>query len=136
MLRATAALLVLLTGMLPVLAAQQPLPDLCASDTTTAALRQCMSAELKTADSTLAVYLDMALRRSAAPGSLRRAQAQWTRFREADCRARGEEHQGGSLEPVVAMQCQTELARARTHEIWHVYIRITEDPLPEPGVRE
>ena len=28
------------------------------------------------------------------------------------------------------------LARARTHEIWSVYIRTTEDPLPEPGVQE
>jgi hypothetical protein len=36
----------------------------------------------------------------------------------------------------VAMQCRAGLARARTHEIWSVYIRTTEDPLPEPGVQE
>ncbi|HET7601467.1 MAG TPA: lysozyme inhibitor LprI family protein [Gemmatimonadales bacterium] len=136
MLRATALALILLAGAAPVLSAQQALPDPCASDTTTAALRRCMSADLHAADSTMAVYYDMALRRAAAPSALRQAQAQWTRFRDADCRARAEEHQGGSLEPVVAMQCQADLARVRTHEIWSVYVRTTENPLPEPGVRE
>jgi hypothetical protein len=29
-----------------------------------------------------------------------------------------------------------DLADERAHEIWSVYLRITEDPLPEPGVRE
>lgn len=136
MLRVTGLALSLLAGAVPVLAAQQALPNPCGSDTTTALLHACMSTELHAADSTLAVYYDMALRRAAAPSALRRAQAQWTRFREVDCRARAEEHQGGSLEPIVAMQCQADLARDRTHEIWSVYVRTTEDPLPEPGVRE
>ncbi|HET8633157.1 MAG TPA: lysozyme inhibitor LprI family protein [Gemmatimonadales bacterium] len=135
MLHTSTMTVLLLTVAVPVLA-QQALPNPCASDTTTATLRRCMSAELRAADSTLGVYYATALRRAAAPSALRRAQAQWTRFREADCRALAEEHQGGSLEPVVAMQCQADLARARTHEIWSVYIRTTENPLPEPGVRE
>lgn len=136
MLRASAAVVLLLVATSPVLAAQQALPNPCAPDSTTATLRSCMGAELHAADSTLAVYYDMALRRSAAPSALRRAQAQWIRFREADCRALAEEHQGGGMEAVVALQCQADLARARTHEIWSVYIRTTEAPLPEPGVRE
>ena len=128
------AILLLLLGTASALAAQQPNP--CAADTTTAALRQCSGTQLREADSTLALYYETALRRAAAPAALRTAQAQWMRFRDADCRALADEHQGGSLEPIVAMQCRADLAHARTHEIWSVYIRTTEDPLPEPGVRE
>jgi uncharacterized protein YecT (DUF1311 family) len=136
MLRASGIAALLVAGAVSVLAAQQALPSPCPPDTTTATLRQCMSAELQDADSSLTLYFDMAIRRSAAPSALRRAQAQWMRFREADCRALAEEHQGGGMEAVVALQCQAHLARARTHEIWSVYIRTTEDPLPEPGVQE
>ena len=67
MLRACRVALLLLTATVPVLAAQQALPNPCASDTTTATLRRCMSTELHAADSTLAVYYDTALRRAAAP---------------------------------------------------------------------
>lgn len=126
----------LLAGAASALAAQQPLPNPCVADTTTAALRHCSSTQLRQADSTLALYYETALRRAAAPAALRTAQAQWVRFRDADCRALADEHQGGSLAPIVAMQCRAALAQARTHEIWSVYVRTTEDPLPEPGVRE
>jgi uncharacterized protein YecT (DUF1311 family) len=136
MLRASGIAALLVAGAVSVLAAQQALPSPCPPDTTTATLRQCMSAELQDADSSLSLYFDMALRRAAAPTELRRAHAEGMRFRDADCRALAPEHQGGSLAPVVAMQCRAGLARARTHEIWSVYIRTTEDPLPEPGVQE
>ncbi|HET7109835.1 MAG TPA: lysozyme inhibitor LprI family protein, partial [Gemmatimonadales bacterium] len=95
-----------------------------------------MSTELHAADSTLAVYYDTALRRAAAPAELRQAQAQWNGFRDADCHAIGAQYQGGSLAPIAEGQCRVDLANDRTHELWSIYLRITEDPLPEPGVRE
>ena len=136
MLRACRVALLLLTATVPVLAAQQALPNPCASDTTTAILRRCMGTELHAADSTLAVYYDTALRRAAAPAELRQAQAQWNRFRDADCHAIGAQYQGGSLAAIAEGRCRVDLANDRTHELWSIYLRITEDPLPEPGVRE
>jgi uncharacterized protein YecT (DUF1311 family) len=117
-------------------AAQDQSPSPCASETTTLAMGQCLRVALHEADSTLALYYDTALRRAAAPAALRRAQVQWTRFRDADCDAIGAERQGGSLGPLATSQCRLDLARERTHELWDIYIRITENPLPEPGLKE
>jgi uncharacterized protein YecT (DUF1311 family) len=117
-------------------AAQQDASNPCTDESTTYAMGQCVGAQLLVADSTLALYYETALRRAAAPAELRQAQAQWKRFRDADCHAIGAQYQGGSLAPIAQGQCQVDLANDRTHELWSIYLRITEDPLPEPGVRE
>lgn len=134
--RSTCRTMLILLTCPAVAAAQQDGSHSCGDEGTTLALGQCVRVQLQEADSTLALYYDTALRRAAAPAELRQAQAQWERFRDADCHAIGAQYQGGSLAPVAEGQCRVDLAHERAHEIWSVYLRITEDPLPEPGVRE
>lgn len=134
--RATCMTMLLLLPCSVTLAAQQDGSSPCADESTTLAIGQCVRTQLREADSTLALYYDTAVRRAAAPAELRQAQAQWKRFRDADCHAIGAQYQGGSLAPIAEGQCRINLAHNRTHELWSIYIRITEDPLPEPGVRE
>lgn len=125
--RAVVALLALLPGG-PVPAQQ---PDSCKGPTT-AELRLCASEALRAAERQMRRYLDAA-RAVARPASkLDSAQDAWTRYRDRACSGAGGQFEGGSLQPVVVLDCRMRLTRERTRELWRGYLA-EQGGLPDPG---
>jgi uncharacterized protein YecT (DUF1311 family) len=74
--------------------------------------------------------LDDALKRSAkdeagyannAIDDLKSAQAAWVKYRDLQCRAAGQQYQGGSIQPLVVNQCLTLVTEHRIEEIKEAY---------------
>jgi uncharacterized protein YecT (DUF1311 family) len=100
---------------------------------------QCLSRELDKANKAMAEYLDTAKARiskqdSAGP-QLDAAQEAWLRYRSAHCSDVYTYWQAGTYRNRASLECEIELARSRTHEIWSAYLTYfgTTPPLrPEP----
>jgi uncharacterized protein YecT (DUF1311 family) len=58
---------------------------------------------------------------AAAIGDLRAAQSAWTRYRDLECRAAGQQLQGGSIQPIVVNKCMILVTRHRIDEIRAAY---------------
>jgi uncharacterized protein YecT (DUF1311 family) len=110
----------------------QPAPS-CERMDTTAEMRTCLSDSLRVAEKELERYLAAARCAARPPAALDSAQSAWTTYRDAACRAAAGQYEGGSLQPVVALDCRLRLTRERTLEIWRAYLE-QEDTLPEPVV--
>ena len=54
--------------------------------------------------------------------ALEGAQAAWRGYRDRACRAAGGQFEGGSLQPVVLLDCRLRLTRERTLELWRAYL--------------
>jgi len=112
---------------------------LCATAQNTVDETKCMSAEIDKADRTLREYLDAAkarISRDQIKGLyLDAAQAEWSRYRKLHC---GDVYQywvDGSYRYRASAQCQIDLARSRTHDIWAAYLTFVDSTpalLPEP----
>jgi uncharacterized protein YecT (DUF1311 family) len=109
--------------------AQQP--DPC-SGPTTAELRRCASEALRDAEREMSRYLDAARAVARPESALHGAQDAWTRYRDAACRGAGGQFEGGSLQPVVVLDCRARLTRERTRELWRAYLA-EQGELPEPA---
>jgi uncharacterized protein YecT (DUF1311 family) len=116
-------------------------PDPCAAITTMADFNICYAEEFKKEDMNLNhLYraalvvleheLDDALKRSAkdeagyannAIDDLKSAQAAWVKYRDLQCRAAGQQYQGGSIQPLVVNQCLTLVTEHRIEEIKEAY---------------
>jgi uncharacterized protein YecT (DUF1311 family) len=48
------------------------------------------------------------------------------------CRAAGSEYEGGTIKPLVVLNCLTDLARDRVHQLYNHYLRTSDTSLPEP----
>lgn len=108
----------------------QPAPS-CERVDTTADMRQCLSDSLRVAEKDMERYLAAARRAARPPAALDAAQSAWTAYRDATCRAAAGQLEGGSLQPVVTLDCRLRLTRERTLEIWRAYLAEA-DELPEP----
>ncbi len=74
--------------------------------------------------------LDDALKRSAndeagsvndAIEELKSAQAAWVKYRDLQCRAAGQQYQGGTIQPLVVNQCLILVTMHRIEEIQQAY---------------
>ncbi|MFP5230617.1 MAG: lysozyme inhibitor LprI family protein [Acidobacteriota bacterium] len=54
-------------------------------------------------------------------GNLRAAQAAWTKYRDLQCRAAGQQLQGGSIQPIVVNKCMILVTRHRIDDIRAAY---------------
>jgi uncharacterized protein YecT (DUF1311 family) len=108
--------------------AQQPDPCL---GSTTAEMRICGAQRLQAAEAEMQRYLEAARRVARPPSALDASQAAWIGYRDHACRAAAAQYEGGSLQPVVAIDCRLRLARERTLELWRAYLTAG-DGLPEP----
>jgi uncharacterized protein YecT (DUF1311 family) len=127
MLRALACpLLACLAG---VAAAQQPNP---CKGPTTAELRRCAAEALRAAEEEMKRYLDAARAVARPAAALGGAQEAWTRYRDEACRGAAGQFEGGSLQPVVMLDCRLRLTRERTRELWRAYLS-EQGGLPDPG---
>jgi len=98
---------------------------------TTAEMRICASERLRAAEKDLGRYLEAARRLARPPAALDSAQAAWLSYRDQACRAAAGQYEGGSLQPVVMLDCRLRLTRERTLELWRAYLT-EEGALPEP----
>ncbi|MNC92070.1 hypothetical protein D3C83_84330 [compost metagenome] len=78
-------------------------------------------------------YLEAARREARPPEALEKSQGAWSAYRDAACRAAAGQYEGGSLRPVVALDCLLRLTRERTLELWRGWLA-NEGALPEPAV--
>lgn len=109
--------------------AGQPPPS-CAGPTT-AEMRICTAERLRSAEKDLERYLEAARSVARPPASLDSAQAAWAGYRDQACRAAAGQFEGGSLQPVVMLDCRLRLTRERILELWRAYLA-EQGVLPEP----
>ena len=114
-------------------AATEAPPATCERAQTTADMRACLSNALRAAEEDMQRYLEAARRDARPPEALEEAQAAWAGYRDAACRGAAGQYEGGSLRPVVALDCLLRLTRERTLELWRAYLA-NEGDLPEPRV--
>jgi uncharacterized protein YecT (DUF1311 family) len=114
------------------LAAQDSLAMSCDSAMTTIDMSRCASRALEQAKRDLNRYLQEARRLAASRALLDSAQTAWERYREITCRAAGREYEGGTMKPVVVLNCLLDLTRRRLHELYDNYLRTSDTALPEP----
>ena len=99
---------------------------------TTAEMRRCASDALRGAEQEMLRYLDAARALARPVSALEDAQASWMRYRDHACRAAGGQFDGGSLQPVVVLDCRLRLTHERTRELWRAYLA-EQAGLPDPG---
>lgn len=110
-------------------------------------INDCMSATLGAAEVELKRYLDAARKRlqseaaddagvAKALAGLDKAQSAWVAYREAECGAVYDYWSSGTIRGSMALTCQIDLTRARTHTVWSewlTYMDSTPPILPEPS---
>jgi uncharacterized protein YecT (DUF1311 family) len=112
---------------------------LCRDSKNTVEDTTCMSAEIDKADRALRDYLEAAkarLSRDKVQGlNLDGTQAEWSRYRTMHCGDVYLYWVEGTYRYRASAQCQIDLARARTHDIWAAYLTFVDSTpalLPEP----
>jgi len=108
-------------------------PLSCQHAETTADIRRCLSERLRATEKEMQRYLDAARHEARPPAALQQSQTAWSAYRDAACRAAAGQYEGGSLRPVVALDCLLRLTHERTLELWRAYL-VNENALPEPRV--
>jgi len=127
------SLLIPLVFLLPcTLQAQDSASLSCGSAKTTLDMQRCASNALEHAKRDLSKYLHEARRVASKSALLDSAQAAWERYREITCRAAGSQYEGGTMKPVVVLNCLLGLTRRRLHEVYDDYLRTSDTPLREP----
>ena len=124
----------LLPVLLPasLLAAQGSTTTACRDAKTTVDMERCASRDLEQAKRELDRYLQEARRLATNRALLDSAQAVWEHYRDVACRAAGSEYEGGTMKPLVMLNCLTDLARNRIRELYDHYLRTSQTSLPEP----
>lgn len=93
----------------------------CGAESTQAGMNDCAFREFKAADAALnAAYRQIMARLSGqteARQLLTAAQRAWMAFRDAECKFSASGVQGGSIQPMIASMCQTDLTKARTETL-------------------
>jgi uncharacterized protein YecT (DUF1311 family) len=102
--------------------ARTALPQ-CEDKKSTADQMECLGPALKKADAELNHVYQKKLKQLPAEnaGRLRKAQRAWLAYRDAQCNAAQERYVGGSIAPVVFVQCRLTLTQSRTKEIEETY---------------
>jgi len=114
---------------------------LCPSSKNTVEDTKCMSAEIDKADRVLRQYLEAAkerLSRDKVKGlNLDATQAEWSRYRTMHCGDVYLYWVEGTYRYRASAQCQIDLTRSRTHDIWAAYLTFVDSTpalLPEPDI--
>jgi uncharacterized protein YecT (DUF1311 family) len=121
-------------------------PPKCPGDNTIE-INDCMSATLTKAQSDLDRYLAAARKRlkseaaddagsAAALADLDRVQAAWVAYSKSDCDAVYDAWSAGTIRTAMALTCEIDLTRQRTHTVWSewlTYMDSTPPILPEPS---
>lgn len=109
--------------------------------TNTIEQQACAAEAYKAADAELNRYYRKAVERTADDRDtlalLRRSEAAWISYRDAECTAVGSTWGLGTGRAVAETTCRTDLTRRRTHDIWLrwlTYADSTPPSLPEPAV--
>ncbi len=102
------------------------------SAATTIDMRRCASQALEKAKRDLNRYLQEARRLTAKRALLDSAQTAWERYREITCRAAGDEYEGGTMKPLVVLNCLLDLTRRRLHDVYDHHLRTSDTAFPEP----
>jgi uncharacterized protein YecT (DUF1311 family) len=92
------------------------LADDCGSSATQTDMNICASARLKAADKKLNETYSTVMKRvpEAHKGMLKSAQQKWIALRDADCEFVASGAEGGSVQPMIRLQCQTDKTVERT----------------------
>jgi uncharacterized protein YecT (DUF1311 family) len=121
-------------------AAQAESPQaLCLHANGTPEETKCLSAELAKSDQVLGEYLKVAQERinqqNAGKPQLAASQAEWLRYRSAQCGDVYTYEVAGTYRYRAELECEIEATRARTHDVWSAYMRTfgSSTPIrPEP----
>jgi uncharacterized protein YecT (DUF1311 family) len=112
---------------------------LCGNAKNTVEETECLSAELDKANRILTEYMAAAKARIAGQNSgkpqLDAAQDAWRQYRSAECGDVYAYWEAGTYRYRAELECEIQLTRSRTHDIWSAYMRNfgTSPPLrPEP----
>jgi uncharacterized protein YecT (DUF1311 family) len=129
------------------LAAPPPMAATKCPGETTLEINDCMSAELAKAEDDLKRYLAAARRRLkseatdnpdalTALADLDKTETTWAAYREAECDAVYDYWKSGTIRGAMALTCEIDLTRRRTHTVWNewlTYMDSTPPILPEPS---
>ncbi|HEY1425941.1 MAG TPA: lysozyme inhibitor LprI family protein [Caulobacteraceae bacterium] len=110
-------------------------------------INDCQSAVLAKAEDELKRYLDEARKRlkseaaddagaAKALSAFDKVQAAWIAYRAADCDALYDYWSAGTIRNTIALTCEIDLTRARTHTVWSEYLTYMDSTpplLPEPS---
>ena len=110
-----------LAGAVGVAAVPAARAESCGAESTQAGMNECAGQEFKAADAALnAVYRRIVARlagQTEARQLLTKAQRAWVGFRDAECQFSASGVQGGSIQPMIASECQTDLTKTRTEAL-------------------
>jgi uncharacterized protein YecT (DUF1311 family) len=107
----------------------------CQGDTTIQ-IQICAAQELKTADAELNRYYRAAVtrlqREDGAPAiaKLRKAEAAWIAYRDAECDAVSQRWTPGTIAGTEQLGCKTRLTRERTRAIWTAWLTYADSTRP------
>lgn len=111
----------------------------CQGDTTIE-IQACAAQELKTADAELNRYYRAATTRlkgePATLAKLRRSEAAWIAYRDAECAAVFQNWTPGTIAGTELLGCKTRLTRERTAAIWTAWLTFADSTppiLPRPA---
>jgi uncharacterized protein YecT (DUF1311 family) len=121
-------------------------PPKCPGESTPE-INDCQSATLAKAEDELQRYLAAARGRlksdaaddagaAKALAAFDKVQTAWIAYREADCGAVYDAWSSGTIRTTIALTCEIDLTRARTHTVWSewlTYMDSTPPILPEPS---
>lgn len=120
--------LVVLMAFAAVFAQDQP-KDPCAEAQTQTDMNICWGNRYKAADAKLnAAYREFTAKLDQAEAAqLKAAQLAWLKFRDANCEFVADQYKGGTMRPMIAGICLTEVTNARTAEL-KAQMKEREDP--------
>ncbi len=112
-------------------------------------INECRAAERDRADAELKRYLEAARQRLTSEAAdnpdvrealadLDKSQAAWAAYRTAECDAIYDYWKAGTIRTVMALSCEIDLTRQRTHQVWSqwlTYMDSTPPILPEPSTQ-
>ena len=118
--RTVAAAIALMT-LLPTPSLPEQIPALCNKERDQAAMTRCADEHLKKAKAELAASLKQLLAETDKDNHnfVAEAQSAWESYRDKECISRigGSPNRGGSIWPMMQLQCHTNLTRARIKDL-------------------
>ncbi|TVP91664.1 MAG: DUF1311 domain-containing protein [Pseudomonadaceae bacterium] len=119
------------------IADEEPLD--CSKAISTLEINACAALERDEAQAMLAHYFTAALEHNAHDSELvaaiKLAQADWAQYQQSHCGSVYSMWRQGTIRGAMALSCETQLTRQRTHELWEnflTYADSTPPVLPEP----
>lgn len=113
--------------------AANPEPN-CSAPTSNYDARVCGGRKLEAAKQEMSRYLDASRRKTQGDGkalaALDESQKTWQAYKGAQCNAIYTKWREGSIAGVLGVECEVALTKARTHELWKVWLTYADSSLP------